>query len=63
MSFGLSIKNLGNSEGPIFILLYKNCELDHLSCFCLFGGCQKGQNQMCGPPLGKQGILCLSHMK
>lgn len=28
-----------------------------LSCISLFISCQKAQRQICGPPLGKQGIL------
>lgn len=41
MSFGLSIKTFGDSEGLIFLLMYRNHELDHLSCFSLFVAARK----------------------
>ena len=35
MPFGLSGKNFGDSQGPIFLLLYGNCKLGNLACFFL----------------------------
>lgn len=35
MPFGLSVKNFGDSQGPIFLLLYGNCILGNLVCFFL----------------------------
>lgn len=41
MSFGLSIQNIGDLEGLIFLLTYRNCELGHLSRFSLFVAARK----------------------
>lgn len=41
VSVGLSIQNFGDSEGLVFPLTYRNCELGHSSRFSLFVAARK----------------------